>query len=441
MTMSASASGVGFATSWLAAIDDATECLRRRQSNTTNNSNDDNNMLEAMRESIQYLESLQAILHNIPTSAWNMEPREPPPSRHRDFVPQTSGGQHGKNDIDDDDDDDDDEAGDQPMLFLTTYEPMNVLRILIRIGTYIADLYAQQGSFMAQQYHAWTEGAQALCVSLVQMRTSLELADDQISKYFQQEEEQQQPQATRNQNSRKQGLQEDADIVHVAAQSLLFQRERYLQTAKRQIAKLNRILQPQWKQRDKVKQRLGKDRWQNNPNPKNDYSQLREESEHELEQLKAAMQTLEEIDTLQDSAQILKNRLASPGGRRSGGKRYNGVRPPANANRLLGYPDPSEYLWNFTGSDHHAEFYERTFDFNDDANHGSRPTLVKLDFYFTTGTIKTSMDHPTQGKTQLFVSARDQPCTVELFTEILLNPRSHTNIRYQRRNNGRRRNR
>ena len=55
------------------------------------------------------------------------------------------------------------------------------------------------------------------------------------------------------------------------------------------------------------------------------------------------------------------------------------------------------------------------------------PDGVKLDYYPTTGTCKTSMDHPSQGKTQMFrknLSDRD-------FARVLDDPRAHTRAGYQ----------
>jgi hypothetical protein len=47
------------------------------------------------------------------------------------------------------------------------------------------------------------------------------------------------------------------------------------------------------------------------------------------------------------------------------------------------------------------------------------------------GTVKTSMNHPTQGPTQMF--RRDMP--VEDFVRVLENPRAHTGRGYQTRRN------
>jgi len=105
------------------------------------------------------------------------------------------------------------------------------------------------------------------------------------------------------------------------------------------------------------------------------------------------------------------------------GQRYNGKRPTVgNRVNYSDYPDPTNYGWTFTGSCNggRAEFYEKDF-----AEHG----IVKLDFYYTTGTIKTVLDHPRQGVTQLFAKGSD--LSPALFRKILENPRAHTNVRYQ----------
>ncbi|KAL7505487.1 hypothetical protein ACHAXN_004280 [Cyclotella atomus] len=79
------------------------------------------------------------------------------------------------------------------------------------------------------------------------------------------------------------------------------------------------------------------------------------------------------------------------------GERYNGRRPNYRGQRVStsDYPDATAYGWEFTGSCEggRAEFFEMDF-----ATHG----VVKLDFYYTTGTVKTVLDHPRQGVTQLF---------------------------------------
>ena len=108
------------------------------------------------------------------------------------------------------------------------------------------------------------------------------------------------------------------------------------------------------------------------------------------------------------------------------GERYNGRRPNYRGQRVSewDYPDATEFGWTFTGSCEggRAEFFEKDF-----AQHG----IVKLDFYYTTGTVKTVLDHPRQGVTQLF--AKGDTLSPEMYRAILQNPRHHTGNRYHRR--------
>ena len=108
------------------------------------------------------------------------------------------------------------------------------------------------------------------------------------------------------------------------------------------------------------------------------------------------------------------------------GERYNGRRPDYRGLRVSSrdYPDATSYGWTFTGSCEggRAEFFEKDF-----ASHG----VVKLDFYYTTGTVKTVLDHPRQGVTQLF--AKGSSLSPEMYRAILENPRHHTGNRYHRR--------
>lgn len=79
--------------------------------------------------------------------------------------------------------------------------------------------------------------------------------------------------------------------------------------------------------------------------------------------------------------------------------------------------------WRFTGScgNGRAEFLEK------DSDDGT----VKLDFYYTTGTAKTVLDHPRQDVTQLFGKGSD--LSPDLYRQILQNPRAHTGVRYRTR--------
>jgi hypothetical protein len=109
-------------------------------------------------------------------------------------------------------------------------------------------------------------------------------------------------------------------------------------------------------------------------------------------------------------------------------QRYNGQRPTDLSCRvdITDYPDPTTFGWTFTGSAESSavEFFEKD--------------SVKLDWYYTTGTVKTSLDHPTQGKkTQLFGAKVD----AATFRQILQNPRHHTGQRYHTNNRSRNRRR
>ncbi|OEU18269.1 hypothetical protein FRACYDRAFT_183600, partial [Fragilariopsis cylindrus CCMP1102] len=53
----------------------------------------------------------------------------------------------------------------------------------------------------------------------------------------------------------------------------------------------------------------------------------------------------------------------------------------------------------------------------------------RINIYYSTRTIGTALDHPSQGKTQLF----RRKCTVEDLKKIFQNPRSHSGKGYKRR--------
>jgi len=77
--------------------------------------------------------------------------------------------------------------------------------------------------------------------------------------------------------------------------------------------------------------------------------------------------------------------------------RYNGTRPNYSLFPRVPYyryPEPSNYGWRFTGSCEmtKTEFYERS---------GENGTVM-LDFYFTTGTVKTVLNHRLDGQITLF---------------------------------------
>ncbi|KAL7534287.1 hypothetical protein ACHAWF_004777 [Thalassiosira exigua] len=106
--------------------------------------------------------------------------------------------------------------------------------------------------------------------------------------------------------------------------------------------------------------------------------------------------------------------------------RYNGLRPDYEGKRvsLEHYPDPTMFGWTFTGGVRESlvEFFEKRM------NDGG---VVKLDFYYTTGTIKTVLHHPSRGNNQLFRAH----VTPQQYVDILKNPRAHTGQGYRTKDN------
>lgn len=87
--------------------------------------------------------------------------------------------------------------------------------------------------------------------------------------------------------------------------------------------------------------------------------------------------------------------------------------------RALCHPtrrDPSKHGWTQTGA--HPQSGVKHFQKDD----------VKMDFYPNTGTVKTSMDHPEQGKTQMWRKGLSDAD----FKRVCENPRAHTGQGYQR---------
>eukprot|EP00977_Amphora_coffeiformis_P012684 scaffold3199_cov165-Amphora_coffeaeformis.AAC.7 len=452
---------------WLEAIQHSTVCVRGQGRAAS---------LQDLEASLAYLGLLESILMQKPKHMWKYPPDADPPR----FDPGPTNGVHNTTmivtpdtfpvspvavvpapvvftstnpfavflDFDDDDDDSDDEqqrrarqsndeGGDEIVL---DYHAggMDVLRLVVRLDTSQSDVLAGKASLLAQQHKEWTQGAACLQHAIIKVRQALELADAQISKWYENRHQQDQGQdgneeedwmkdvgmasspevvLAEQQKQRQQDLMQDADIVHVSIQSLLDQRARYVGAAEHEANRLRRRLRPQWESRDQAKQRMG-DRWTHNPHPKNDHAARRRADEEQLRKLEQALALLEQYDTqaLEETAQLLKIRLES-----NTKNRYNGQRPTDLSKRIPGYPDATEYGWAFTGSaDNVVEFFQKTME---------NGTLVKLDFYFTTGTVKTSLRHPTQGKTQMFAKSGVTP---DMYVKILENPRAHTGVRYKR---------
>jgi hypothetical protein len=308
-----------------------------------------------------------------------------------------------------------DDGGDIPVLNHTTFPSksnrgMSMRRLMIRIVTAQSELYAKKGSACRYPTPRWVQGADLYQISLHRIRYALILADSEISRLIGMERH-------------CSDLVEDASIVEVAIGSLTNECHAFQHAAQQQQEYLLKRLSPQWASRDVAKSQMG-ERWTNNPAPRNRFKAAREGDERQLQEVRAALAKMLAMDTEQAREQAEKLRSLAAGGTNQQsaqntkkGHRYNGIRPADTTARVSWdqYPDPTDFGWNFTGSHNFVEFFEKEG--------------IKLDWYFTTATIKTSMDHPTKGKTQLFGSK----VTPEVYTKVLLDPRSHTNVRYRNR--------
>lgn len=373
--------------------------------------------------------------------------------------------------------DEDDEAGDQPIYVppkpqhqQQQQQPQQNLprgaaggwvasmvlrRVMIRVVTSMSEVYAHKASACRQERPPkWKLGADTYGQSLFKIHQALQLADSEISRLMDQQQQQQQQGDGVTDDDCFDALVQDADIVEVAIQYLTQERDRYRQAAVSQEKYLLERLNPQWQARDQARTRMGDDKWVQNPAPKNDYWHRRRQDEYQLRDVQAALAQLNEVDTTvaQATSEQIKNRLKQQQRQRGRGsasqphdnnnnrntindstigiieqreQRYNGQRPLDYSTRVPweDYPDPTNHGWMFTGSWEASlvEFFERVM--------GAEGEVVKLDWYYTTATMKTSLHHPTQGKTQMFANR----VTPTVYLEILQNPRAHTNQRYQTR--------
>jgi hypothetical protein len=398
-----------------------------------------------IHQSLEYLVKLELVLQKQ-QQYWNFPPTKGPPNYSFDSSADKSSSGHVQSaasvastapwidsnpfafiQLEDDDKEDDDdeeemtsldpdmqEAGDQPLL-----HQMSMRRLLIRILTSQAEIISLLASNWRER-ELWKLCVDHCSVSVKKIHDALYLADSEISLCLDSQES----------SVAREELVQDASIVEVAVNHLVEELGRSKQQMKSQKSRLLRFLRPQWSSRDQVKAKMGA-RWYNNPEPKRDFVVQREEEERKLKELDEALSRLEQLDVegLQAFSQNLCGRLGHHSYHHKT-HRYNGIRPDYSRRLPFDrYPDATEFGWIFTGSEgDKVDFFEKGFS---DGKDTQNSVLVKLDWYFTTGTIKTSMYHPRQGKTQLFASG--EQVSPELFIQILMDPRTHTNVRYQTR--------
>jgi len=65
----------------------------------------------------------------------------------------------------------------------------------------------------------------------------------------------------------------------------------------KRLRELERILEPQWKERDEVKSKWGEEKWAQNPKPKRDYAARRLEAEEERRRVAEALECLTGLTT------------------------------------------------------------------------------------------------------------------------------------------------
>lgn len=106
-------------------------------------------------------------------------------------------------------------------------------------------------------------------------------------------------------------------------------------------------------------------------------------------------------------------------------QRYNGQRPTYKGTGRVSYddyPDPTVFDFEFTGSGPSVEFFEKDF---------GAMGVVRLNFYFTAGTAKTFLFHPTKGSRILF--DRATRLSSQSYKKLLNDPFSYNNRCFKKR--------
>lgn len=458
---------------WLEALDEATAVLRTKRGDRMHD--DQSAMHNSIHSSLAYLAQLEGLLNSqvAQDGDWYRPPSLPPPPFYQQqqdskmkAIPMAQD-QFNSNssptnpfafessnpfaflDHDDDDEsseDEDDETGNNNIYTSTTnnssridpndeeQEKSNMVlrRVWMRLLTSQSDLLACLSELVRKDRY-WLPGAEYMAEAHRKIEPALVQADSYVAQWIDEETSG----AGDDVAVRlKRQLEADLQIIVVAVQHVSRHKERFQKEAEMQKAKLLRKLQPQWQRRDDVKRQMG-DRWYHNPHPTQNFARERQRDEDELRDIERALEQIRSSDTaaLQDQTSWMQSRLngnnsaashAASAANNNGGTephRYNGLRPVDLSRRVsqTDYPDPTTLGWTFTGSSEasRVEFFERMVE---------QQQLVKLDWYYTTGTVKTSLDHPTQGKTQLFASGRN--ISPAVYRKILSNPRTHTGGRY-----------
>lgn len=197
---------------------------------------------------------------------------------------------------------DDADAGDTPVLNYHGSQQQNVQqddvtasmyllmdrrRLLIRILTLQSDFYCYLAILYVNrtQIRQWLTGATNCTTGLKCIHKALMFADTQISYMI--------ASSSNDDNRRAMAYQEDSDIVTTAIEGLTRQRDKYSQLALSQKLYIESKLRPQHEARDEVKQRMGAERWNNNPRPRNHFANQRKNLEMELKDVQGGITVIE----------------------------------------------------------------------------------------------------------------------------------------------------
>ena len=115
-------------------------------------------------------------------------------------------------------------------------------------------------------------------------------------------------------------------------------------------------------------------------------------------------------------------------------ERYNRRRPTYVGTGRVNYddyPDPTVFQWSFTGSSSEdnssaapVEYFEKDF--------GKEVGVIRLDFYYTIGTVQTTIVDSIRGTIhELFTKSR-QKMSPQSYRKILKDPRTYNNEKYKK---------
>ena len=91
-------------------------------------------------------------------------------------------------------------------------------------------------------------------------------------------------------------LTNNAEILSITIDHISREQADFIRRAVNRIRWLEEKLNPQWESRDAARSRIGSERWENNANPSNVYSDMRYEQEQELREARKAVDVVQTFD-------------------------------------------------------------------------------------------------------------------------------------------------